>query len=225
MTSHQVAGLALGIALIGVATVARPDQGDETGFVTIFDGKGLTGWKNFGGEPDTWKVENGLLVGSNRGGGWLGTRRDYGDFVLRLEFKLASGSRSGVTLRAPADPSWTAQTGLEIPLLDEYHPRYREIPPWQRVGSIEHAAAVVPGHLRPSGQWNSLEIRAEGPRLVILLNGVRIVDDRLDAHPELEKEHPGVKRLSGRIGLQSHGGRVEFRNLRIKELASTRPVG
>jgi hypothetical protein len=58
-----------------------------------------------------------------------------------------------------------------------------------------------------------------------VLNGVEVVDDRLDAHPELDKEHPGLKRQSGRIGLQSHTGRVEVRNLRLKELASTRPVG
>ncbi len=224
MRSDRVAGLALGIALIGVGTVARPDQGDEIGFITIFDGKGLTGWKTFGGEPDAWKVENGLLIGSGSGGGWLGTRRDFGDFVLRLEFKLASESSAGIYLRAPADPSRIARTGLEIPLIDEHH-AIPAIQPWQRTGSIDHIAAAVPGHLRPSGQWNSMEIRAEGPRIVILLNGVKIVDDRLDAHPELEKEHPGLKRHSGRIGIQSHTGRVEVRNLRVKELASTRPVG
>ena len=64
-----------------------------------------------------------------------------------------------------------------------------------------------------------------GPRVVITINGAKVVDDRLDAHPEPSKEHPALKRASGRIGLQAHNGRVEFRNLRITELRSERPVG
>jgi hypothetical protein len=225
MKACQGAGLLLGFALIGIGLASRADEGDEAGFFALFDGRGLTGWKTFGGEPDTWKAEHALLVGTGKGGGWLGTRRDYADFVLRLEFKLTPESNSGVYLRAPADTSHISRTGLEIQLLDEYHARYRDIQPWQRTGSIYHVAAALPGHLKTSGQWNSMEIRAEGPHVVILLNGVKVVDDQLDSHPELEKEHPGLKRISGRIGLQTHNGRVEFRNVQIKELASKRPVG
>jgi hypothetical protein len=111
---------------------------------------------------------------------------------------------------------------MEIQLLDEAHPRYKDIQPWQRTGSIYHVAAARPGHLRPTGQWNAMEIRAEGPHVVVTLNGATVVDDRLDAHPDLDQEHPGLKRKQGRIGLQSHNGRVEFRNIRVKELASAK---
>jgi hypothetical protein len=219
---HAIVRL-LVFAILGVAVSAAAVEDEE--FVSLFDGQDLIGWKAFGGEPDTWKVEDGLLVGSGKGGGWLGTRRDYTDFVLRLQFKLSSESNSGVYLRAPADESHISRTGLEIQLLDEYHARYKDIQPWQRTGSIYHVAAAAPGHLKAAGQWNTMEIRAEGPHVVITLNGTMIVDDQLDKHPELEKEHPGLKRASGRIGLQTHNGRVEFRNVQLKELATKRPVG
>jgi hypothetical protein len=81
-------------------------------------------------------------------------------------------------------------------------------------------AAPEPGHLKPTGQWNDMEITARGPEVEIKLNGATVVRDRLDKHPpELLAEHTGLKRTEGLIGLQSHNGRVEFRDIRVKDLA------
>src|SRR5262249_2730522 len=85
--------------------------GDEDGFVSLFDGKSLDGWRRFGGKADAWAVADGLLVSVGEGGGWLGTGADHADFVLRLEFRLTRGSNSGVYLRAPADTSHISRTG------------------------------------------------------------------------------------------------------------------
>jgi hypothetical protein len=207
---------------LGMDAPGPVPEGDEAGFVSLFDGKSLDGWKRNGGKPEAWGVEDGAIVSHGDGGGWLASVRPHADFVLRLEFRLSPESNSGVYLRAPDDNSHISRTGLEIQLLDETHPRYKGIQPWQLSGAIYHVAAPEPGHLRPTGRWNSIEIRAEGPHLVITLNGAVVVDDRLDAHASLEKEHPGLKRTQGRIGLQSHNGRVEFRNIRIADLASKR---
>jgi hypothetical protein len=190
--------------------------------VPLFDGRTLSGWTRLGGRAEAWGVEEGALVSFGEGGGWIGTGRPYADFVLRLEFRLTPGSNSGVYLRAPADTSHISRTGLEVQLLDDEHPRYRTLQAWQYTGSIYHVAAAARGHLEPAGRWNALEIRAEGPRVVVTLNGATVVDDRLDRHPELEQEHPGLGRRQGLIGLQSHNGRVEFRNLRVKDLAPAR---
>ncbi len=203
---------------------------DESGFVALFDGKGFTGWKSFGSEPDTWKAENGLLVGTGKGGGWLGTRRDFGDFVLKLEFKLSPESNSGVYLRAPADQSHISRTGLEIQLLDERHARYRDIQPWQRTGSI-YSTSPPPcrGFVRPSGQWNTMEIRARG---AARHHHAQRHEGR--RRPPADTSTPSWKRaprpesrVSGRIGLQTHngprGGVPQPPGSR--SLASTRPVG
>jgi hypothetical protein len=209
-------GCCLIVGLGGAAP--EPGPNEEAGFVPLFDGKSLTGWRVVQGQPRAWVVEDGRLVSLGEGGGWLGTTRPYGDFVLRLEFRLTPESNSGVYLRAPADRSRISRTGLEIQLLDETHPRFKNIQPEQRTGAIYHIAAPEPGHLKPTGQWNALEIFAEGPRVVVKLNGATVVVDRLDRHPERAEEHTGLKRTEGLIGLQSHNGRVEFRNLRVKEL-------
>ena len=215
--SRRVAAVLSGaIVLVGLGAGA-PDAGEE-GFAPLFDGKTLAGWRRLGGTSAGWAVEEGTLVSLGSGGGWLGTAKSYADFVLRLDFRMTPESNSGIYLRAPADTSHISRTGMEIQLLDETHPRYKGIKPWQFTGAIYHVAAPEPGHLRPTGEWNTLEIRAEGPRVVVTLNAAKVVDDRLDKHPDLDAEHSGLKRTQGLLGLQSHNGRVAFRNLRIKEL-------
>jgi hypothetical protein len=184
-----------------------------------FNGRDLEGWTRFGGKPEAWAVEDGMLVSLGEGGGWLGTTREYGDFDLTLEFRVAPGANSGVYLRAPADTTHISRTGMEIQILDDHAERYKTLKPWQLTGALYHVAAPAPGHLKPTGEWNRMAISLEGTHLVVTLNGATVVDDRLDAHPDLAREHPGLSRRSGRIGIQSHNGRVEFRNVAITEKA------
>ncbi|MGE3819511.1 MAG: DUF1080 domain-containing protein [Isosphaeraceae bacterium] len=200
---------------LGVGTLCLAD---DEGFTPLFDGQSLKGWTVMGGKAEAWSVVDGRIVSKGDGGGWLGTTKSYENFVLRLEFRLTSGSNSGVYLRAPADTSHISRTGMEIQILDETHPRHKGIKDWQRTGAIYHVAPPKPGHNRPIGEWNTMEITANGPRVSIRLNGALVVDDRIDQHPNLASEHPGLSRKSGLIGLQSHNDRVEFRNLQVKAL-------
>jgi hypothetical protein len=213
----------LPIALLSLALIAANDpspSANDDGFRPLFDGASLDGWERFGGDnPEAWSVEDGCIVVDGRRGGWIGTDRDYDDFILRLQFRIVEpGSNSGVYLRAPADTSHISRTGMEIQILDDDHPRYDSIEPWQRCGSLYHVAAAEPGHLEPAGEWNDLEIEAEGPHVIIRMNGATVVDDRIDRHPELEEEHTGLLRTTGRIGLQCHDGRVEFREIMVRSL-------
>lgn len=205
-------GLAAAIGLM--ATVGARGQEIQP----LFDGKSLAGWEKIGVKKEVWSVADGLLLMSGEGGGWLATPRDYSNFEFELEFQLTPDSNSGVYLRAPADTSHISRTGMEIQILDDAHPKYKNVQPWQRTGSIYHVAAAKTGFLKPTGEWNKLGIKADGPHVVIRLNGQVIVDDKIDTHPELEKEHTGLKRTTGRIGLQSHNGLVKFRNIRVQEL-------
>lgn len=193
----------------------------EDGFSPLFDGKTLEGWRVLGGKAEAWSVEDGCLVSKGGGGGWLGTTKPYANFIVRLDFRVSSGSNSGVYLRAPADTSHISRTGMEIQILDETHPRHKDIQGWQKTGAIYHVAAPKPGHNRPTGSWNQMEITADGPRVIVRLNGEVVVYDWLDRHPELDKEHPGLRRTEGLIGLQSHNDRVEFRDLQIKVLPAS----
>jgi hypothetical protein len=198
-----------------VLTCALP--GDE-GFTPLFDGKSLAGWTSIGGKPGNWGVEGGLLVAKGDGKGWISTNRALADFILRLEYRTGPGGNSGVLIRAPhkGDPSFD---GMEIQILDDGAPVYRGLRPDQYTGSVYGVVAARRGHAKPSGEWNALEIRAEGSKVRVELNGVVIVDEvDVAGHAEAMARHPGISRRSGFVGLQSHESPVQFRNIRIKEL-------
>jgi hypothetical protein len=196
------------------------DREKTEGFVPLFNGKDLRGWKQYGGKAGSWAVEDGLLVCRGGGGGWLGTERDHANFELRLEYRLKPGGNSGVYIRAPEE-GHISRVGMEIQILDDNHPRYAKLDFYQYTGSIYHVVAPTRRAGKPAGQWNALTIRADGRRVVVVLNGKKVVDadlDRCREDPAVAKEHPGLARTTGRIGLQSHTDRVEFRRVRVKEL-------
>ena len=186
------------------------------GFTALFNEKDLTGWKVHNGKIDSWSVDNGLLFVKGGGGGWLMTEKEYANFELRLEFKVPKGGNSGVALRSPmkGDPAYT---GMEIRILDD--PSYKGLQKWQATGSIYGIVAASKVPTKKVGEWNSYRIVCNGRKVTIELNGEKVVDADLDDHvKEHSKSHPGILRKSGHLGLQEHGGRVEFRNIFVKEL-------
>jgi hypothetical protein len=212
-------------AAVPAAADSTADREKADGFVPLFNGRDLSGWKPYDSKAENWSVEDGVLVCAGKGGGWLGTERDYDNFVLRLEYRLKPGGNSGVYLRAP-EKGWISRAGMEIQILDDNDPRYAHLDFYQYTGSIYHVVAPTQRAGKPAGQWNALEIRADGRQIVVVLNGKKIVDADLDRclkDPAVAREHPGLTRTTGRIGLQSHSERVEFRALRIKELKTARP--
>ena len=89
----------------------------------------------------------------------------------------------------------------------------------------ERVYGVIPakrGYLKPVGQWNEEEIRAEGPKIKVTLNGHAIVDGDIDQASKNgtadHKQHPGLKNTKGHIGFLGHGTVVRFRDIRIKSL-------
>jgi hypothetical protein len=189
----------------------------------LFDGKTLNGWtlveKRDSGRG--YIVENGVLVCPADGGGNLLTEKDYANFILRFEFRMEPGGNNGVGIRAPLRGD-IAYSGMEIQILDHHHERYRgKLKPTQYHGAIyDVIPPAITDALRPAGEWNEQEIIADGRRIRVTLNGKKILDADLDSvtDPEVLKKHPGLARTSGRIGFLGHGTRVEFRNIRIKEL-------
>jgi hypothetical protein len=190
----------------------------EPGFTDLFDGKSLAGWTRVGDKGSGYFVENGLLISAPDFHGNLFTDAEYGDFVLRFEFKMTEGANNGVGIRAPLEGD-SAYVGMEIQILDHDATQYRgKLRPAQYHGSIYDLFPAKTGYLKATGEWNQEEIVAQGPHIVVKLNGTVIVDANLDTvtDPDVLKKHPGVRRKSGHIGLLAHLSRVEFRNLRIK---------
>jgi hypothetical protein len=203
---------ALPVMLLALAFPAHAQEGSTP----LFDGKTTAGWETVQSPEGNWFVQDGILV-TKGDGGWLSTAKEYGNYSLGLDFKMSEGSNSGVFLRTPrkGDPAYV---GMEIQLLDDDADKYKALKPFQYTGSVYGVIATKRGSLKPHDEWNSMEIRVDGPKIVIKLNGNVIIDGKLDEHPDEVKTHPGLLRKGGYIGLQSHGGRVEFKNITIKEL-------
>jgi hypothetical protein len=196
------------------AVAAFCDDSAEEGFVPLFNGKDLAGWE---GDIGLWKVQEGMIVGDSPGikqNEFLATRKSYGDFELRLEFRLIDGEgNSGIQFRSKREEKSSAVSGYQADIGQKYwgclydeHRRNRILvePPAEFDKSLKKA------------DWNSYAIRAEGNRVTLRVNGVTTVD---------YKEEDAAIARDGIIALQVHSGpkmRVEFRKLRIKELKGQR---
>jgi hypothetical protein len=193
---------------------------EESGFVPLFDGQSLNGWQLVKKVGRGYIVEPGLLICPKDGGGNLFTLREYSNFVFRFDFRTEPGGNNGVGIRAPLEGD-AAYAGMEIQILDDTAPIYEgKLRPTQFHGSIYDVVPARQGFLKKAGEWNEEEITANGRRMAVKLNGTIIVDSDLDAiqDPQTLRKHPGLARPRGHIGFLGHDSRVEFRNIRLKEL-------
>jgi len=178
------------------------------------------GWEGGSGDASQcWKLAAGVLECTGQPGPWLRSLRQYGDFNLRLEYKLKPGGNSGVFLRVPHDgahrehdPGETHPSGVEVQLLDDVADRYKAIEPAQFSASIYKAVPASAHVSRPSGEWNTLEIDCQGPKYRVTHNGVLVIDADNEKFPELKR-----RELRGYLGLQDHREPVWFRNVRLIE--------
>ncbi len=194
---------------------------DEDGFVSLFNGKDLTGWI---GATDGYGAEDGVLFCKPEGGGNLYTEGQYSDFTLRFDFKLESGSNNGLGIRTPPKGD-AAYVGMELQILDNTADQYASLKEYQYHGSVYGVAPAKRGFLKPVGEWNSQEVICHGRNVKVILNGETIVDVNLDeAAPDGKtvdgREHPGLANPEGHIGFLGHGSRVEFRNIRVRDESS-----
>jgi hypothetical protein len=204
--------------LIGLLLCSSAKADSE--FVPLLSGKNLDDWVHVGEGPNGYSVQDGVLVCPAEETGNLFSRKEYANFVLRFEFRLQEASNNGVAIRSPLRKD-AHLTGTEIQILDDQAPRYQGIvKPVQYHGSIYGVVGAKRGFLKKVGDWNEQEIRADGHRVRVTLNGAVIVDADLGTitDPDILREHSGLLRRNGHIGFLAHRSRVEFRNLRIKEL-------
>ena len=187
--------------------------------VPLFDGRTFSGWEGDTGR--TWRIEDGALVGGSLTetvprNDFLVTTRSFGDFVLRLKFKLEGTDgfvNAGVQFRSQrATKPAHEMVGYQADIGAKY---------WGALYDETRRNKVLAGpdpaeaeRLVKIGDWNDYEIRAEGPRIQLFLNGKQTVD--------YTEPDPAIPR-SGLIGLQVHGGgkaKVSYRDLTIEELAA-----
>ncbi|OHB86672.1 MAG: hypothetical protein A2V98_10975 [Planctomycetes bacterium RBG_16_64_12] len=201
--------LTLAIAL--VAAVPPAVQAEEEGFVPLFDGKTLDGWRKAGGGA-TYRVDDGCIVGEVGPGPntFLSTEKIFGDFILKLEVKLDVPGNSGIQFRSHEREGGGPVYGYQC-----------EIDPSERAWSGGIYDESRRGWLYPLkddeaarkafklDDWNEYVLEAIGPSLKTWVNGVPCAKLTDDADAD------------GFIALQVHSGkegRIRWRNIRIKEV-------
>jgi hypothetical protein len=209
--------LATGIPLV---PLPRDVSAAAAEIKSLFNGRDLARWELIGNRAgEDWLVSDGCIVCRGKHHSWLRSRREYGDFRFELEYQVSDGANSGVYVHVPADGNHHREreslppAGFEIQILDDHSPRYAGLKDYQYSASLYDIAGAAPRVSKPAGAWNTLEIQCVGARVIVVHNGVRVVDARPDRFPLL-----ALRNSQGYLGLQSHNGIVRFRNLRIESL-------
>jgi hypothetical protein len=208
----------------------------EDGFVSMFNGKDLTGWTNINCAPETWTVKDGAIHCTGQPVGALRTLRHYENFIIEAEWRhLSSGGNSGMfmwgtPISAPGVPFLR---GIEVQVLDHgYMTQYEKAngkkSDWFTThGDVFpiHGATMKPlgrhrgersfpseERSKPSPEWNHYRVVASNGVLRLSVNGKEVSggDD--------------CNYRQGYLALESEGAPVEFRNIRIKELPSSNPA-
>jgi hypothetical protein len=202
---------------------------DSKQTIQLFDGKSLDGWTTATGKAVTngWAVENGELVRQGRGGS-IFTAKEFGDFDLSFEWKIAARGNSGVKYRVAfykkgvhGNPGWL---GCEYQIYDD---AARRPDPKFSTGAIyELVAPSADKQLRPAGQYNTSRIVVRGTKIEHWLNDKRIAEADVSSE-DWKKRIAGskfgevegfFKNRKGRIELQDHGHKVWFRNITLRKL-------
>jgi len=189
-----------GLVVIGIIGFAGFQYSSEAagqaagGWTMLFNGSNLNAFNPIGNA--NWKVADGV-VEANSGTGFLVTKSSYGDFELKLEFWVDDAANSGVFIRCSNPQMIDANNAYEVNIYDKRPDQS------YRTGGIVDVAKPL-SVINTDGKWNTYEITARGPRMIVTLNGTRTVDVE------------NSKLARGPIALQYGAGIVKFRNVQIR---------
>lgn len=196
MKRESAITMVLLIVLVASFQFVHEAAGQAAGWTRLFDGKSLAAFDPVGNA--NWQVTDGV-VQANMGTGFLVTKQSYGDFQMKVDFWVDDAANSGVFIRCENPKEITAANAYEVNIYDKRPDQA------YRTGGIVDVAKPM-SVINTGGKWNTFEITAQGPRLIVTLNGMKMVDT----------EHKGHAR--GPIALQYGAGIVKFRNVDIKPL-------
>lgn len=209
-----------GGALLLAAVATAPATFAKDKWEKLYNGKDLSGWHVQNGKLEAWKANGDMISCVEPGGGWLTSDKEYGDFELKIDWKIPPGGNSGLGIRYPGqgDP---AHEGIEIQMLDDPAPEYKgKLVDAQYTGGLYYQVAAKAHPSKPAGEWNRYEVRCKGDRVQVKLNGVEIQDCDVSKETMGKGGHKSLaeRPRKGFVGMQSHGHQVDFKNIEIREL-------
>lgn len=217
----------LSTAITNAADNALTAAEKEEGWQLLFNGEDLSGWRTSNGKPIQTKVEQGSIVPYKSGGYLVIHEKQFGDFVLKCDVMWQDERcNSGIFLRVE-DPKNPVHTGFEIQVMAGDKTGKHEM------GAIYDLVSTSKNAGKKTGEWNSFEIRCQGPRITVTLNGEQVSEINADNFIEpglcpdgqkhkfkLNKEPRAVKDFArkGYLGFQDHGHKVWYKNVKLLEL-------
>ncbi len=201
----------------------------EAGWILLFDGKTLNGWTTSAQQPSKTPVEDHCINPHGSGHYMMIHEREWGDFVLSLDFKISKGCNSGVFVRTspltPLPGKDVGYNGLEVAIDDTIGAGFHD------TGAIYDLVKPTREMRRPVGEWNHLVVTCCKNLISVVLNGELVTVMNLDEFTEPGKRPDGSQhkfaefaykdRLrKGYIGLQDHGSPCWFKNIKIRPLDS-----
>jgi len=192
-----------------VLLVAFPTTAQSDGWIQLFNGKDLTGWKHVG--PGEMIVENGLMRTHGGMGLLYWTAGPVGNCVLRVTYKMRDNNdNSGVFIRIPIEPRepWMpVHYGYEVQI--DNHPETSGEDEYHVTGTLYSLTKPLAKPGKPGPEWNTMEITLDGPRTIVMLNGIKVTDfsegDPVPPRRFWFEGTRGPRPNFGWIGLQNHG--------------------
>jgi len=209
----------------------------EDGWKLLFDGKNLSQWRNYGAETinSKWQIKDGIFFIADSSGeaGDIVTKKQYEDFEMKIDWKVAEKGNSGVFLRCDNTGKKAHSNALEIQMLDDENfrsPKGEKPGPKHLSGSVYDLLAAKPGAFNGHNTWNTTHIIMKSQKVTVYMNGVLVAD--LDMNSEAYKKMFAeskfarnkktapkyAKNAKGMIGLQDHRSQMWFKNVKIREL-------
>jgi hypothetical protein len=214
-------------ALLALTSCCGPKSASSKSTLALFDGKSLNGWQHVLEDPAVprdavWSVKDGILICKGTPLGVLHTEKAFKNFRCELEYRWAPGTtpgNSGILTRING-PSRALPRCAEVQLqhgnagdvlglqgmkVAAGQPRFFEVKAHKVAGDIAGVKKTVDAE-KPGGDWNRVEVLAEGGSYTVWVNGQQI------------NQATGVEVISGPLGLQSEGGEIHFRNVTLTPL-------
>lgn len=203
----RVSVITMGLLFVALAVFGCASHPYGSGWITLIDGdKGLENWNRIG--DANWRAEGGAIVADKGKGGYLVSKDSYKDFAIYAEFWAATDTNSGIFLRASDPAKVGAASSYEVNIWD-----IRPDPTYGTGAIVDIAAVPTPILHKAGGAWNTYEIRAQGPELIVKLNGLVTVNtknSKFASGPFALQYGAGVKGATG--------GPIKWRKVQIKPL-------
>jgi hypothetical protein len=199
----------------------------EQGWTLLFNGQDLNQWRNFkqASLNPGWQIDEGAIYLSAGGSGDILSQASYTNFELQLDWRIAEGGNSGVFILVDESGQYIYSHAPEIQILDNAKHSDNKIDS-HRSGSLYDMVSAHPSSFKPAGEWNQLRIRLDDGFLQVWQNNVCTTAivlgsstwEKLVAASKFATWPGFAAKRSGHIGLQDHGDKVWFKNIKIREL-------